>query len=327
MTEPRPAAPLVSVVIPLYNEELNVEPLVKRLEHVLRRTGSPWELVFALDPSPDRTRERLLELMEQGYPIRLLIFSRRIGKPLSLLAGLDHAVGDVCVIIDADLQDPPELIEAMLATWRDGYDVVIPQRVARKGEHFLYLKAAELFYWLLEKISEVPVPRNTGDFRLLDARVVREVCRFRERHGFLRGMTALAGFKTALLPYERDARHAGRTQIPLRGAVNIALDGIVPFSRAPVRWMLALGLIFVLLAVGSGLAGLTVGLLSGMPEQWPIWFACWLNLMLSGIVLSGMGILGEYLVRTYEEARHRPLYIVHELHEADSLPRSFRRPC
>lgn len=315
--------PLVSVVIPLYNEESNVGPLVERLESVLQRTGCARELVFALDPSPDRTHERILELMDRGHPIRLVTFSRRIGKPLSLLAGLDHATGDACVIIDADLQDPPELIEDMVAKWREGYQVVIPQRTSRKGEHFLYLKAAEAFYWLLDKVSEAKVPRNTGDFRLLDARVVREVRRFRERHAFLRGMSALAGFRTVVIPYDRDARHSGRTQIPLAGAVNIAIDGIVPFSRTPVRLIFVLGLTLVALAVAGGLGGVAWGMLAGFSASFPVWVASWLMVMLSGVVLGSMGIIGEYVVRTYEEARDRPLYIVDEMREADTLPRKF----
>ncbi len=186
---------VISVVIPLYNEENNVGPLVERLESVLGRLGCDWEFVFALDPSPDRTREKILALIDAGHRIRLITFSRRIGKPLSLMAGLDHSRGDACVIIDADLQDPPEFIEEMVKKWREGYEVVIPQRVSRKGESLLYLKAAEAFYWLFGKVAEVSVPTNTGDFRLLDARVVREMCRFRERHGFLRGITAAAGFR------------------------------------------------------------------------------------------------------------------------------------
>ena len=212
--------PLISIVIPLYNEENNVQPLVERLAAVLNRAECSWELVFALDPSPDRTQQKIRELMDANYPIRLVTFSRRIGKPLSVLAGLDHCRGDACIIIDADLQDPPELIEQMIEKWRQGFEVVIPQRVSRKGENFFYLIAADIFYWLLGKIAEVEVPKNTGDFRLMDARVVREVCRFRERHGFLRGIVASAGFRTAIIPYYREPRFTGRTQIPLAGAIQ-----------------------------------------------------------------------------------------------------------
>ncbi|MBI5568329.1 MAG: glycosyltransferase family 2 protein [Desulfomonile tiedjei] len=313
--------PVLSIVIPLYNEADNVETLVRRLEGVMGRLGCHWEFVFALDPSPDGTREKILELLRAGHPVRLITFSRRIGKPLSLLAGLEHCRGDACVIIDADLQDPPELIEEMYRKWQDGYEVVIPQRVSRKGENYLYLKAAETFYWLLDKIAEVRVPRNTGDFRLLDARVVREVCRFRERHGFLRGITAAAGFRTTVIPYHRDARLTGKTQIPLSGAINIALDGLVPFSRVPVRTIFVLGAALMALAAGTSLAWIALGLITGFSSSWPFMALAILMLLLSGIVLSGMGILGEYLVRAYEDSRDRPLYIVDAIEEADTLPR------
>jgi polyisoprenyl-phosphate glycosyltransferase len=312
---------VISVVIPLYNEENNVKPLVVRLESVLSRIDCDWEIVFALDPCPDRTRDKILELIEAGHRIRLITFSRRIGKPLSLMAGLDHCRGDACVVIDADLQDPPEFIEDMVEKWREGYEVVIPQRVSRKGEAFLYLKAAETFYWLFEKVAEVRVPKNTGDFRLLDARVVREACRFRERHGFLRGITAAAGFRTAVIPYHREARFSGKTQIPLLGAVNIALDGLVPFSRTAVRMIFVLGVILAGLGVGGTGIWLIAGLLLGFSPWWPFAGLGLLMATLSGVVLTCMGIVGEYVVRTYEEARDRPLYIVDRIDEAATLPR------
>ena len=313
--------PLISIVIPLYNEENNVQPLAERLAAVLNRAECSWELVFALDPSPDRTQQKIRELMDANYPIRLVLFSRRIGKPLSLLAGLDHCRGDACIIIDADLQDPPELIEEMIEKWRQGFEVVIPQRVSRKGENFFYLIAADTFYWLLGKIAEVEVPKNTGDFRLMDARVVREVCRFRERHGFLRGIVASAGFRTVIIPYYREPRFTGRTQIPLAGAFNIALDGIVPFSRIPVRIILALGLILLLLGGGTGLIWLLRSIFSGFSNLSPFMALGILGLLLSGIVVSSMGVIGEYLVRAYEEIRRRPLYIVDKIEESASLPR------
>ncbi len=313
--------PLISIVIPLYNEENNVQPLVERLASVMNRTECSWELVFALDPSPDRTQQKIRELMDANYPIRLVIFSRRIGKPLSVLAGLDHCLGDASIIIDADLQDPPELMEQMIEKWRQGFEVVIPQRISRKGENFFYLRAADMFYWLLGKISEVEVPKNTGDFRLMDARVVREVRRFRERHGFLRGIVASAGFRTAIIPYYREPRFAGKTQIPLAGAFNIALDGIVPFSRMPVRTILAVGLILLFLGGGTAIIWLMCSIFRGFSYLAPFIALGLLGLLLSGIVVTSMGIIGEYLVRAYEEIRRRPLYIVDKIEETASLPR------
>lgn len=312
---------VISVVVPIYNEEKNVPVFVQRLEHVFKRIGCEWELVFALDPSPDATREKILECIDLGYPIRLVTFSRRIGKPLSLLAGLDHSRGDACVIMDADLQDPPELIEDMVKKWQEGYKVVIAQRVSRKGENFFYVKAAHLFYRILERISETKVPRDTGDFRLLDARVTQEVCRFRERHGFLRGITAATGFSTALVPFDRDPRFQGRSQISFAGAVNIALDGIVPFSRTPVRMIFMAGLLTLAFGALSALVWGLNGALYGLSAQWPLTLLCVLMLVLSGLILVCMGVMGEYLLRTYEETRDRPLYIVDQITEAEILTR------
>lgn len=316
---------MISVVVPLYNENDNVPVFIKRVEQVFRRIGCLWELVFALDPSTDGTRDTILKFMDEGYPIRLVSFSRRIGKPLSLLAGLEHCQGDATIVIDVDLQDPPELIEDMVAKWREGFKVVIAQRISRKGESYFYLRCAELFYKILERFSEVTVPVNTGDYRLLDARVVREVCRFRERHGFLRGMTAAAGFSTTLVPFERESRLAGTTQIPLRGAVNIALDGIIPFSRVPLRLIFLAGLVLTVLTFAGMCAWFLAGLVRGFSPDWPILLVACLSACISAITLTSLGIVGEYVLRTYEEARDRPLYIVDEVVEAKTLPRSISR--
>lgn len=312
---------VISVVVPLYNEKDNVPVFIKRIEGVFSRLGCQWELIFALDPSPDGTREAILKYLDEGYPIRLVTFSRRVGKPLSLLAGLEYSSGDACVVIDVDLQDPPELIEEMVEKWLQGWKVVIAQRSSRKGENFLYLKSAELFYKILERVSEVKVPRNTGDYRLLDARVVREVCRFRERHGFLRGITAAAGFPTTVVTFDRDPRYAGKTQIRLSGAVNIALDGIVPFSRVPVRLVSLFGLVLSVLALGGTSVWIVSGILRGFSSNWPILLLGFLSLCLSAVTLTGLGVIGEYVVRTYEEARDRPRYIVEEVVESRTIPR------
>ncbi len=312
---------LISVVVPIFNEQNNVDPLVERLAEIFGKLELDWELVFAMDPSPDQTATKIRTLIDKGFPIRLITFSRRVGKPLSLLAGLDHASGDACVVMDADLQDPPELIDKMIEEWRNGFKVVIAQRVSRKGENFFYLKFAELFYWILEKFSEVKVPRNTGDFRLMDACVVREICKIRERHGFLRGMGAFAGFSTKLIEFDRDSRLSGKTQISLLGALNIALDGIVPFSRAPVRIIFLIGLALITISSVTTILWTMWSLSSGFSEMWPTVFLALLVVFCSGICVTSMGILGEYLLRTYEETRARPLYIIENIVESQSLVR------
>lgn len=310
---------LISVVVPIYREEDNVRPLAERLNAVFDRIGCRWELIFALDPSPDRTREKIHELIRADYPVRLVTFSRRIGKPLSVLAGLDHCRGDACVIIDADLQDPPELIVDMVGKWRDGYKVVIAQRTSRKGENPLYLACARLFYRLLDMVSEVNVPRDTGDYRLLDARVVAEVRRFRERHAFLRGITAAAGFATTVIPFDRERRHAGKTQISLRGAFTIALDGIVPFSRAPMRLILLAGLVWSAAAIGGGALWFVYRTATGFVTNWSLELVGIVLALGVGLVVTSLGVVGEYVVRTYEEARGRPLYIVDQVVESRSI--------
>ncbi len=312
---------VISVVVPLYNERDNVAAFVGRIQEVFSRLGCSWELVFALDPSTDGTREAILQFIDKGYPIRLIAFSRRIGKPLSLLAGLEYSAGDACIVMDVDLQDPPELIEEMLNKWLQGFKVVIAQRVSRKGEHFLYLKCAELFYKILDRFSEVNVPRNTGDFRLLDARVVREVCRFREQHGFLRGITAAAGFAATVITFDREPRFAGKTRIPFLGAVNIALDGIIPFSRVPVRLVFLLGSALTALTIAGTLIWIVSGFVQGFSSNWPILLAAFFSMSISAITLTALGIVGEYVLRTYEEARDRPRYIVDEVVEAHTMPR------
>lgn len=310
---------LISVVVPIYREENNVEPLVERLKKIMDKLGLDWELVFAMDPSPDQTEKKITDLIQQGMPIRLISFSRRIGKPLSLLAGLDHIAGDACIVIDADLQDPPELIESMIHEWQRGFMVVAAQRTSRKGEHFLYLKSAELFYWILERFSDVKVPRNTGDFRLMDARVVKEICRIRERHAFLRGMNALAGFSTKLIPFDRDSRLTGKTQISLLGALNIALDGIIPFSRAPLRMIFLIGLFLLGLSALAALLWAISVTVTGFSPNWPSIMLALMMVFCTGICVTCMGILGEYLMRTYEETRERPLYVIDKIIESENL--------
>lgn len=310
---------LISVVVPIYNEERNVQPLIERLAQIFNKLGHPWEVIFALDPCPDRTEEVIRRLIADGHPIRLIRFSRRIGKPLSLMAGLDHAKGAATVVIDADLQDPPELIEEMVRKWKAGFKVVIAQRTSRKGESFIYLQCAKLFYRLLERIAEVDVPRNTGDFRLMDARVVQAIRSFRERHGFLRGICASAGFSTTVVPFERDPRFTGKTQISFLGALNIALDGIIPFSRTPLRLMAALGAFLGAPALAAGIIWFIYGLLAGFSGQWPVQLLSILLVLTTGIVVGCLGIIGEYVVRIYEETRSRPLYIVDEIVEEESV--------
>jgi len=311
--------PLISVVAPIYNEEENVITLVHRLAEVFEKLHIDWELVFAVDPCTDRTEEKILEMIDANFPVRMVKFSRRFGKPVSLLAGLRHCLGDATIVIDSDLQDPPELIGAMINKWREGNLVVIAQRTSRQGENFLYLKFAELFYWVLDKFSEVKVPRNTGDFRLLDKRVVEEICRINERHGFLRGLTALVGFKTAVIPFDRDSRLNGQTQISVMGAVGIALDGIIPFSKAPIRMILALGLGIFGIGIIVDLLWIIFGFMRSFEFNWLLLGLFPFALTFFGVIIGCLGVVGEYVLRCYEDSRDRPLYIVDSILESEKL--------
>jgi dolichol-phosphate mannosyltransferase len=310
---------LVSVVVPIFREEKNVRPLTERLNKVFENLQQPWELVLALDPSPDRTEDIIHDLVKEGFPIRNLRFSRRIGKPLSLIAGLDYAAGDVVIVMDADLQDPPELIADMLKKWADGYDVVIAKRRSRKGEKPSYLMAARLFYILYEKIAEVRIPQDTGDYRLMSARVVNGIRQFRERHGFLRALTASVGYNTTVIEYDRDPRLTGKTQISLLGALNIALDGIVPFSRFPVRMIFVLGAFFSASAMLLFIAFVFSSIIFGTSDKWPFVVLCLAIMLFSGLNLTALGTVGEYLVRNYEETRKRPLYIIDTITESPAV--------
>lgn len=309
----------ISVVAPLYNEENNLEPFLKRLERVFERIGCEWEVVFAMDPSPDRTEEVVKDFIRKGYPIRLIKFSRRIGKPLSVMAGLNESRGDATVVIDVDLQDPPELISDMVRKWVEGYKVVLAQRISRRGENICYLAAARCFYWLASKFSEYPIHKDTGDFRLLDSRVVNELKKFNERHAFLRGLTAAVGFETAVIPFSRDERYSGRTNISVSSAFNIALDGLIPFSRAPVRIIFFVGGVLFLIGVICAASWAVSSFFYGMSIHWPLILLICLQLIVGGIAVAGLGVLGEYVVRVYEEVRRRPLYVVEDVIESEVL--------
>jgi len=310
---------VISVVVPLYNEERNVGRFLERVERVFQEIGCDWEVVFALDPSPDGTEEVVKDFIHKGYPIRLIKFSRRIGKPLSLMAGLKESHGDATVVIDVDLQDPPELIAEMVMKWQEGYRVVLAQRSSRRGENIFYLAAARFFYWLISRVAEYPIQSNTGDFRLLDRRVVLALRECSERHAFLRGLTAAVGFETAVIPFSRDKRHSGRTNISFWGALDIALDGLIPFSRVPVRIIFLAGVVFLLLGLASVAVWTGSSCLYGMSSHWPLIFLVCLQLIVGGVAIVGLGVLGEYMVRTYEEVRRRPLYVVDSVIESQVL--------
>lgn len=307
----------ISVVIPAYNEALNIESTYQRLAAVLDGMEVEWELIFSVDPSSDRTEELILALRANDRRVKMLRFSRRFGQPMATLAGLQHARGDAVVVIDCDLQDPPELIPELVARWREGFDVVYAQRRSRKGETLPKRIVAWCGYRIITRIAEVDIPPNTGDFRLMSQRVVANVVALKEGHGFLRGLVGLVGFNQTSVQYERHERAAGRSKYnQLLGSIPIGLNGVVGFSRYPLQLISLIGIVFALLAF---LLGLAYGALKLAGTAFPVGNPTVIIAVtfFSGVQLLSLGVIGEYVGRIYDEARQRPKYIVESQHGFD----------
>jgi len=302
--------PTISVVIPVYREERNIEPFLARLVPVLEKIGR-YEIIFCLDPSPDRTEEVIRAQIARDPRVRLMVFSRRFGQPAATMAGILNSAGETCVVIDVDLQDPPELIAQLHAKSREGFDVVYAQRRTRDGETWLKRLVASLGYKLINALADCPIPPNTGDFRILNRRVVEELRLLSESHGFLRGLVALVGFRQTAVQYDRDARHAGVGNYNrYLGSLRIGVNGIVGFSTVPLSALLWLGLGIAILSVALIIAMVVLKIVLGARYPLGIPTLTVLVLFLGGVQLVGIGVLGEYLGRVYEEVRRRPRYIV-----------------
>jgi dolichol-phosphate mannosyltransferase len=304
---------LLSVVVPVYNEEQTVPRFLATIRPVLATVTEDYEIIFVADPCTDGTVEVIRGEHARDERVKLLLFSRRFGQPAATLGGMAYARGQAIVVIDCDLQDPPGLIPEMVRLWREGNKVVIPQRTSRQGETLIKRLIAYVGYWVINRISTVPIPRNTGDFRLLDRRVAQEIVKLPESHGFLRGLTSVVGFKTVLVPFNRDARAAGAGKYNrLTGSLKIGFNGIVAFSDSLLRAMVVAGIGM------AGVALLAIPLVAFLKAYNLYRFAqglatmCILMLFLGGVQLVGMGLLGAYLGRTYEETKRRPKYIVDE---------------
>jgi polyisoprenyl-phosphate glycosyltransferase len=301
---------LLSIVVPVYKEEKNIPEFLRRIRPILGAITEDYEIIFSLDPSPDRTEDVILEARATDARIKLLKFSRRFGQPMATLAGLEYSSGDAVVAMDVDLQDPPELLHEMIAKWREGYDVVLPQRRHRTGEPFIKKLVAATGYKVINKIADVKIPPNTGDFRLMARRVVAEVVRLRESHGFLRGMVAVVGFRQAIIPFDRPARFAGETNYNrFLGSLRIGFNGIFCFSTYALSLSTLLGFVV------SGFSFLLMAIylfykLTGREISWGNPTQVILISFLGGVQLISIGILGEYIGRIYEEVRARPKFIV-----------------
>ncbi|MGC1379249.1 MAG: glycosyltransferase family 2 protein [Anaerolineales bacterium] len=300
-----------SIIAPIYNEFDNLPDLYKRVKDVMDSTKEPWELILVDDGSTDGSTERIHELAAQDKTIRPVIFARNFGHQIAVTAGLDYSRGEAVVIIDADLQDPPEMILELAKKWKEGYEVVYAVRSEREGESWFKLMTASLFYRLIYRITDVKIPLDTGDFRLIDRKVVDVMNTMREKHRFLRGMAAWVGFKQIGVPYKRAARHAGVTKYPFQKMLKLALTAITGFSYFPLQVATYLGFV----SAGISILAIPVVMVERLTgSQAFIGQATTLIavLFLGGVQLISLGVLGEYIGRLYDEAKGRPLYIVRE---------------
>lgn len=313
MSEETLIQPVYSVVAPVFNEIETLPHFYRRVIEVMEGVAEPFELVLINDGSMDGSLLAMQELHRSDPRVRVINFSRNFGHQIAISAGLDYARGEAVIIIDADLQDPPEVIPELIARWKDGAEVVYAQRSKRRGETRFKLLTAAAFYRLISRMTSINIPSDTGDFRLLDRRVVDTLVKMREHHRFMRGLSAWVGFRQEAVLYERHERFAGTTKYPLRKMIRFSLDAVTSFSQVPLRLATSFGFILA----GISLIGILVaailriftGAISGQAST------LILVLLLGGIQLIFLGIIGEYLGRIYDEVRARPLYIVREVLE------------
>ncbi len=304
--------PTYSIIAPIYNESQTIHELHRRISEVMESTKDDWELVLVDDGSTDGSSDIIRTIASHDNRVRPVIFARNFGHQLAVTAGLDYSRGQAVVIIDADLQDPPEVILDLIAKWREGYEVVYAIRAEREGESWFKLLTAATFYRIIYKITDVKIPMDTGDFRLLDRKVVDVMKSMRERHRFLRGMSVWVGFKQTGVEYRRAARYAGETKYPFRKMFKFAWDAVTSFSYLPLQVATYLGFFFAGLSILA--IPVVVGMrISGSQEAFAGQATTLIAvLLLGGVQLISLGILGEYIGRLYDEAKGRPLYIVTE---------------
>ncbi len=309
-----------SVVVPVYNEVESLPELYRRVRAVMESLGEPWELVLVDDGSTDGSTELMRRLREQDPEhVRPVIFSRNFGHQIAVTAGIDYARGKAVILMDADLQDPPEVIPQLVEKWREGYHVVYAVRKAREGESWFKKATAALFYRLIRRITDVDIPPDTGDFRLMDRRVVDVLRQMKERHRFLRGMAAWVGFRQIGVPYVRAPRYAGETKYPLRKMLKFAWDAITSFSYAPLQMATYLGFLSAGMAI-LAIPVVVMARLAGSHAFYGQATTLIAVLFLGGVQLIFLGILGEYIGRIYDEVKGRPLYVVAEAPDDETSP-------
>ena len=304
-------SPTFSIIAPIYNELENLPELYRRIKQIMDSTGEDWELILIDDGSTDGSKDKMIEIAKIDVHVRPIIFARNFGHQIAVTAGLDYSFGQAVTIIDADLQDPPEVILDLISRWREGYEVVYAVRSQREGESWFKLLTASIFYRMIYRITDVDIPMDAGDFRLLDRKVVDVMKTMREKHRFLRGMSAWVGFRQIGVPYRRSKRFAGSTKYPFRKMFRLAVNAITSFSYFPLQVATYMGFI----SAGISLIAIPVVIIERLAgTQAFLGQATTLIavLFLGGIQLISLGILGEYIGRLYDEAKGRPLYIVRE---------------
>ncbi len=308
----------LSLVVPVYKEERNIKPFLDRTEAVFSKMNINYEILFALDPSPDNTEQIIRNEILRNPKIKLIVFSRRFGQPSATIAGILESKGDTCVVIDVDLQDPPELIESMYEELKKGYEVVYAKRRSRKGETYIKKIISHYAYIIINKLSDVEIPRNTGDFRIMTRRFIEELRKLNETHGFLRGLVAFIGFKQSFIEYDRDSRYEGKGNYNrYTGSFKIGFNGIIGFSSKPIFLMSVSGFIIAFISFLLGIWYLVQKLMGyelspGLPTT------VLLISFFTGIQLLGLGLIGEYIGRIYDEVKKRPQYIIDKIVEKES---------
>ncbi|WP_128894890.1 glycosyltransferase family 2 protein [Longirhabdus pacifica] len=300
---------IISVVIPAFNEEEVIEQCYDALTKVMRATERPYELIFVNDGSKDKTKEIITRYCHEDHHVKLINFSRNFGHQVAITAGMEHAQGEAIVVIDADLQDPPHLILSMMEKWEEGYEVVYAKRSSRKGETKFKKWTAACFYRMLSKMTEVHIPLDTGDFRLIDRKVKEVMSRMKEKNRFVRGLVSWVGFKQTAIEYEREERFAGETKYPLKKMLRLSMDAITSFSYKPLLMTVYLGFMlsgasFVYLLYVLYMRLFTDSTVTGWSSMVSI------NLFFFGFTFIMLGIMGQYIARIYDETRDRPLYII-----------------
>jgi dolichol-phosphate mannosyltransferase len=304
---------VISIVGPVHNEEHSLPEFHRRLLAALRALGLPFEVIYVDDGSRDRSPKLLAEFLVQDAEVRVLELSRNFGHQAAITAGMDHARGQACIIMDTDGQDPPELIGQLVEEWRRGSSIVYAVRTRRDKEGLFKRFTAALFYRLMRRITRVEIPLDAGDFRLLDRKVLAIMHHLRETHRFIRGLTCWTGFRQSFVPYERKARLGGRTHYTLWKMLHLATDGITSFSHEPLRWVTYFGLASFAVSALIGIWVLYVRIFNAQTVRgWTSMMV--LVLFLGAIQLISLGVMGEYLGRIFDEVKRRPLYVISEAH-------------